>query len=379
MPTAWHEACIMLQYADITSHIENWRKTMKHTMWFAIFLACFLVVGRASGATYYISASMGSDDYNVAQAQSKSTPWAHAPGMADVSGNAASYTPVAGDRFIFKGGDTWTNSSLKWTWKWSGTSGSRIILGVDKSWFSGGSWARPILTAGGTEASADNLYLRFDTDYVTLDNFEFTKARFASGYPYGGNAYINTGTSKYLIIENCYFHGWIDGTPDTGAAILSTSQLPSLNVGMEIRYNVVDGSDVAVVLADPNCTGACQASGIAFWYGPIVHHNVCRYLSNCYVGAAESFHDNLIEHIRWSTRSGEVHENGFENNSDPCATGLLFYNNVLRHIHAGVNIWIAPQKGCAPSYAFNNVSYDTPAGNVFDMRKPTVCFPLDAS
>jgi hypothetical protein len=134
---------------------------------------------------------------------------------------------------------------------------------------------------------------------------------------------------------------------------------------MVISYNVFDGSDTAEVLADPLCTGSCKGSLFAIRSGPIVHHNVIRYVSNGYVGEAQQFNNNLLEHIRRSINSS-VHENGFENVGDPC-TGLLFYNNVVRHTIAGVNIWLNPQGGCAPSYAWNNVTYDTTNGNVFNV------------
>src|SRR3990167_2065035 len=339
-----------------------------------IVIMLILIATPGWAATYYISSSTGSDANTSTQAQSSSTPWANVRGMLCATGNAASYTPVAGDRFIFRGGDTWGNSCFEWIWSWSGTSGARIYLGVDKTWYAGGAWTLPILDAQGSDVSGgNNRMLRFNSGYVTFDNFELTGMRWISGAPFGGSAFINAGTSQYLFIENNYLHGWTNNvsTEDVGSGIMSTSQNPSLNVGMEIRYNVFDGSDTAAVLADPNCTGACQGSLNALWYGPIVHHNIIRYVSNGYIGAAQQFNDNLIEYIRDSTSAG-VHENAFENNADPCATGLIFYNNVIRHIKAGVTVWPDPDSpGCTPSYAWNNVIYDTTAGNVWNIGTPT--------
>src|SRR4029077_14620960 len=53
--------------------------------------------------TYYIAAN-GSDSNN---GTSKTTPWLHAPGMANCTGTCASTTPQPGDSFIFRGGDIW--------------------------------------------------------------------------------------------------------------------------------------------------------------------------------------------------------------------------------------------------------------------------------
>lgn len=120
----------------------------------------------AQAATYYISKSLGSDSYTSTQAQSKSTPWAHLPGMPSATGNASAHTPSAGDSFILYGGDTWTASDLGINWTnytgsaancvlpyGSGATSSCIYVGVDKTWYKsstcGSSWCRPIFNAGG--------------------------------------------------------------------------------------------------------------------------------------------------------------------------------------------------------------------------------------
>jgi hypothetical protein len=113
----------------------------------------------AGASTHYIAAN-GSDSNN---GTSKTTPWLHAPGMPNCSGSCASYKPAPGDSIIFRGGDTWHfgNSALSpytgGTWdmySWWGNNSTCVSLaassgciyyGVDQTWFSGGSWVRPIL------------------------------------------------------------------------------------------------------------------------------------------------------------------------------------------------------------------------------------------
>src|SRR5436305_12913902 len=56
----------------------------------------------ASAATYYIDFADGSDGNS---GTSKSSPWQRCPGM---NGFNHSYIHTPGDRFIFKGGVTWT-------------------------------------------------------------------------------------------------------------------------------------------------------------------------------------------------------------------------------------------------------------------------------
>ena len=102
---------------------------------------------------YYIAAN-GSDS-NDGASEASGHPWAHAPGMPNCTANCASNSPAGGSGYIFRGGDTWhfgDSSSTPYTggtWQWesSGAStGSPIYVGVDSTWFSGSSWARPILT-----------------------------------------------------------------------------------------------------------------------------------------------------------------------------------------------------------------------------------------
>lgn len=401
----------------------------------------------ALAATYYIAAN-GSDSYTSAQAQSKLTPWAHAPGMACATSNAKSYSPVPGDKFEFRIGDVWGSACLGgWTISNSGSSGNPIFYGNDDpTWvasamplgsvtintagsgcsanvtpmsFSGGGgsgaagvvyskggvpWAailtnqgsgytssptvmadssctgttltanlenRPILSCGGAACSGNasrNVYVWISTgaNYVTIDNFEFTGGYFTAAGGYGDNLYINTQVSTYADIKNNYFHGEIssDGTPNLFCINSATAMPPNNNTGQVIEYNVFDGSDDAGVQADPNCTGNCYCDFAAVSSGPIVSHNVMRFTTQGYVGVVQQFNDNLIEYERHNANEGTYHPNAFENNTDPC-TGLLFYNNVIRHTVAGVNIWIAPEAGCTPSYAWNNVTYDTMTGNVF--------------
>ena len=84
----------------------------------AIFAACLLSAGSAfaaggscgsipvpSGVTscFYISAA-GADTNS---GTSESSPWLHAPGMANCSNTCRSTTPAGGEGFIFRGGDTW--------------------------------------------------------------------------------------------------------------------------------------------------------------------------------------------------------------------------------------------------------------------------------
>src|SRR5437762_14246 len=81
-------------------------------------LLVLAVISSASATTYYIAAN-GSDSNN---GTSKTTPWLHAPGMTGCSGVCASASPKPGDRFIFRGGDTWDYTIWPWNLQASGSA-----------------------------------------------------------------------------------------------------------------------------------------------------------------------------------------------------------------------------------------------------------------
>ena len=75
---------------------------------FLLLVITFVGLMDAAAATTHYVAANGSDSNN---GTSTSTPWLHAPGMPSCSGSCASYTPQAGDRFIFRGGTLGTSAT----------------------------------------------------------------------------------------------------------------------------------------------------------------------------------------------------------------------------------------------------------------------------
>jgi hypothetical protein len=333
---------------------------MKRLLRVAFFLAAGLfTAASAHAATYYIDFAGGSDSNN---GTSTSTPWKHAPGMIGCTSICASTAPRPGDRFILKGGVTWPNSTMRWLWQWNGTSASRIYIGNDGTFGTG----RPILDLGGAVATNRNVALDVQGNYVTVDNIDWKGLKPSTGN-FGEDLFVKVNTQIFPVISRNYFHGWSEnGANDSGTAISFATQYPALNTGGIVEYNIVDGSDTPSVLADPNCTGSCLGSiaGI-FGSAPIVRFNVFRYVSNGMVGAFDDVHDNLFEFIRDSL-SPTAHENAFENNR---TCNAKFYNNTVRHIKAGVTVFLAEEVNCT-GFAFNNLIYDSTAGNVFNIDIP---------
>lgn len=313
---------------------------------------------RVFGTTFYISTS-GSD---VNGGINKEDSWQHAPGMPNCSDVCSTITPKPGDRFIFRGQDTWHTSvgsvrGMPWRWTWSGTNTDHVYIGVDKAWFSGSSWARPILhmdnplsTERPESCSYDDTDLTGvsfeNVSYVDFDGFEFI-GKCWSGSPRGASIFRK---GSHITISNSYFHGW---TMTAGAGndnhymILGAGSGVTGNV---IASNVFDGSDSSLGAAPK------EASGFAIYAECYdVHRNVFRRLSNGAVCSNPTYvHDNLFELMYNPVERQFVHGNVVESLGGLTEQTTYFYNNLIRHTEEGVTIWLQ----ATVLYVFNNVFYD---------------------
>jgi hypothetical protein len=352
---------------------------------FAILAVTLFFTCASFATTYYIAAN-GSDSNN---GTSKTTPWLHAPGMTGCSANCAAKTPQGGDQFIFRGGDTWHHSAsgrtpqgAPWSWNWSGTSGSRIYIGVDKTWFSGTSWARPkingdnpLSTSGVSNCTYDATgFFTMNGNFVDFDNFEMLGACWSG--PSGVTLYsvMNSPTHDNSF-QNLYLHGWTHktfscsvsgGLPQgncDGANAIGVSSHGNEDVNNEYAYMVIDGAD-----SDPLSGGGMVFGGFN------IHHSIFRNMSQGVVSNnTKYFHDNLVEFIQ-EPGDNVAHGNTFELNGSQY--DMFFYNNLIRHIGTistiGVNVWLAPGGNM---YVYNNVFYDiNSSGNWFDIVSGTGFF-----
>lgn len=335
---------------------------------FVLIFCVISFLGSQAFATSYYIASSGSDSNS---GTTTSAPWAHAPGMPACSSTCASITPNPGDRFIFRGGDTWHfgNSSASpytggtWTWAWRGTSSQEIYIGVDQTWYSGSSWARPILTGDNhTSTSAvasctyqsgtNNVMLTFnDMQYYQFDNFELLGLCEASSSQ--SNVYIvdgNVGPSTY---SNLYIHGWTHLTYSCGSYCFNMTGIDGGSGGQDVIENtVIDGSD-----SDP--------AGIAAIFNALydVHESVIRYTANVLGGNCHTFHDNLVQYS-YEPGDNVAHGNIYECNGEAnVSTPNTFYNNVIGPTGDAVGVGIWPEPATSQTdYYFNNVMYGTTCG-----------------
>ncbi len=331
-----------------------------------MLLFCTLLTGSALATTYYVDYSSGSDSNS---GTSKTSPWQNAPGMQTCKTTCASTAIKPGDSIILKGGVTWPNASFMWSLP-GGASGSPVYIGVDKTWFSGSSWNRPILNAGGAVIS-NNYNTMFSMGAnTTIDNFEITgfylKTGSCSGAPYGACGIFNCGQNSGQTMENLYIHGWThDGTNATdGSGIVFVFSMGGY--GTQIAHdNTIVGTDV------PG-----DHSANAFFNGPSTAYNnyIKQVSSGFIVSYPSSIHDNHIEDVGpaycnmpFPQYAGNcTHENAFEDNAD---NGLSFYNNVITNVSAGLALWIAPNPGHT-AYLWNNVVYGIHDNQVIDLAQP---------
>ena len=320
----------------------------------AVAVAGLGSVGSAFGQhTYYVSKSTGSDSSTPTQAQSKSTPWAHLPGMASCTSNCGSYTPTAGDTFILKGCDVWTNSDLPVLWNWSGTSGSPIKITVDQSWYNttncSSGWNRPVWDEQNTAVSPQVFFRAANsgnTDSVTLDNIEMTGG--------GGDSLsavqCYNGCTNWTF-SSLYLHAWHVVTDGSCRMFQGSTSM----LGTIFTQNVIDGSDA---------TGASPAGATCYATYPSLPpqftNNVIHDLANGIVGAAGSgksavISGNTIYNIKESNAGS--HPNAIE----IVGTGTHYvYNNVI-HDNVGESFMFGNTGEV--DYVWNNVWYNILGNN----------------
>ena len=334
---------------------------------FALLLAPAAMTS-ALANTYYIAAN-GSDSNDGA---SKTTPWMHAPGMTNCTGNCGSTTPAPGDTFIFRGGDTWHEHAasgspvgLPWIWSWSGAAGKLIYVGVDKTWFAGSSFARPILNEDNPLSTSTVSSCRYDdqnvntamfdgASYITFDGFEFTGKCWSGAQDPNTSSFTFNGT--HVVVENLYFHGWTvqsGFTYDDHASI--AGGIRKGDTSNICQYNVFDGSDSTYGTTGSYPSGKATGFAIRNACG-VVAFSVFNRVSNGLISSTTSVHDCLFHDLY--EPQGSQHGNIWNSNNDNLINlgPQSFYNNVTYNINEGVGTWLMPSGNVA--YIFNNVSWN---------------------
>jgi hypothetical protein len=306
--------------------------------------------------TYYISKSTGSDSNPTTQAQSKSTPWQHFPGMASCASNCKSYTPVAGDTFILMGCDTWVSTDLPVLWNWSGSSGNPITITVDKTWYNTtacpSGWNRPIWNAGGAAIMSplNDMFVNGyggATSWGVLDNIEMTGLYCGSSCSGAAYQACYEGCSNW-VHSNLYAHG-LHVVLDTNCTLFN-------GAGSSVSGNLWTN----LTISGADAVGQSPAGGVCYGLSGImggnIMNNIVYDLANGFVGSAQSSSSPM-------TISGNRIYNIIESNNGSHPNAIETVGAGLYYIHDNV---IGP--GLAPGaesmmlgnpgevdYAWNNV------------------------
>jgi len=337
---------------------------------------------------YYISAS----GLDTNTGTDESHPWLHAPGMANCSSTCAGVTPTAGLGFIFRGGDTWhqhSGSPLTGAWAWNystGTSSNPIYFGVDFTWFSGGSFVRPIFnqdnplsttTVSSCSFAEDgNTFLTLSGSWIIADTLEFT-GNCMSGS--GDNSTIDPTGGADIVTERLYIHGWTmtSGVGDDGGVKIGTNANSTGNVSNRHLFDVIDGSDstYGTNCNSSSCIGVGNsppthgATGWGFGDAYDVEYSFIQHLSNgIQAGEVCNLIGDTMQFIfepSFGGRHGNVVEHNF---GAGCTTGLI-YNNLVLNTNTGVRWWLELGTG----YIFNNVSIHS--GHTFTEGTCGACDP----
>jgi hypothetical protein len=327
---------------------------------------------------YYIAAN-GSDSNN---GTTEATPWQHAPQMSTCSGTCAAVQNAglpAGTGLILRGGDTWHmgNSSATpytgGTWAFNngkaprGTNANPLYVGVDQSWSSSGSWARPILTYDNPPTTSQNLTsCPYPTTgnlldwsggaYFIVDNFEMTGVCTTSAN--WNVIYMAYGSlSGWGNIYNLYIHGWShvafpnpnNCTANSTCMSAFRGSVNSTPPGETLLYDVVDGSDSDGV---PMEFCYCGAWRVAYSY----FNNGSQFITR----NQNSFHDSAILNF-----VDNGHANVMESVGDAPgpSNAYAYYDNIFGHIYvsssvnSNVGFWPSRPVG-STLYWFNNIVYD---------------------
>src|SRR6185437_6819910 len=167
--------------------------------------------------TFYIDYASGSNANMGTQASPwKSHPYMHQTGCSD-TGSAPAYIHQVGDHFIFKGGVTWPVTCFAMSVSEGGSSSVSDYYGVDKTWFTGSSFTRPLFDMQSQVPTGQHVIAVTSAfpGNATFDNIEIANQQVLGNSTTLDSAYyfgVVTGPLPGVLIENGYIHGWFSNT-----------------------------------------------------------------------------------------------------------------------------------------------------------------------
>lgn len=317
---------------------------MKRILVLPIFLLLCTAL-RAQG-TFYIDPVGGS---NANNGTSTGTAWRSHPYMQTNStctgGTGTSFggwTHHAGDQYLFKGGTTFPAACFQMAISLGGTSSAIDYYGVSLSYFSGGSFTRPIFDMANTTPTG-NSPIKVRAQWITFDNIELKRYLIVSGIGECADANMDLGTSASgnITVKNMFIHDWTITALVTGSTTHGTGSICQNGDSGPINIDTVTMSDSATTAVVP--FGAC------FRNLNEIKNSDCEHVGEGEVGIFGPIHDNTFANINGNAQF--AHDNGTHTNvlESLLLGGGPIYNNLVHDNTSGVTFEL-----CNDSVVFNN-------------------------
>lgn len=324
-----------------------------------ILLVVFgLLAVQLQAATYYYSFVSGDDTRTSTQAKNKATPWKHHKYMQGATSNAAAYTHVAGDQHIFKGGETWDHTCFSFSFGAGGSAGNSDYYGVDATWYTGGSWTRPIFdgehTTLASGANTNIINLQFSN--ITIDNIEIKRLYIAGTVFAVASIGGYQASASNILIENCYIHDWqVSGSVTTddarGGIIFSLPACTNVVIDNCEITNIEQSARMnGIAVRQANTVRNCYIHDVstALAYVGNIYNNTFAYINTPYACFDATFHTNVMYIAIWDGASTTI------------TTTANVYNNIIHDIATGTQIYCEPcfQVNDGTVNVYNNVYWN---------------------
>lgn len=196
----------------------NWWSKPWFVLWLQLARHALILALCASvqAGTFYIDFTGGND---ASAGTSTGAPWKRHPYMNGFSG---SYSHTAGDRFMFKGGETWPVTCFRMDISSGGNISIRDYYGADTSWFSGGSFTRPLFDFQNTLINNAGFWpgsgVHVTASYIDFDNIELARHRAPLVNSPGTNSFgcvslLLDGAVNEFTLTNSVIRDWSIPTP----------------------------------------------------------------------------------------------------------------------------------------------------------------------
>lgn len=257
------------------------------------------------------------------------------------------YTHAAGDRFIFKGGVTWTSACYPWEPTAGGSGSTPDYYGVDVTWFSGGSFSRPAFDGGHTAAAIIFINQQNNFIFDTLNLHSITTPAF-------GDALLCGINCTNVVTTNCLLEDWLSGTGSdkqsggwmfqyNGSFVINNMRILGCKIDNDVNGPTGNWNGLVVGNAGvvSNCTIGGNSDVVVF--AQDVNHCLIYNIAYPYNGYDGAFHWN-----------GFYMDNGAGNPNLSQGVPIYFRNCIISNSSSGGNM-AYPNIEKEDCYIYNNV------------------------